>query len=54
MIKIKEFHDDKYQPLHYGENGVNEFIKDKEIVDIKFQYVRGYNHYLVIYKENEE
>lgn len=54
MIKIKKFHDYNHQPTHDGENSVNEFIKDKEVVDIKFQYVRGCNHYLVIYKENEE
>lgn len=61
MFKIKIFNIGAYRDLEELKENVNEFIKDKNVIDIKFQifneqasfYCR-YGYLLVLYKENEE
>ena len=61
MFKVKIFNTGAYKYSEELEENVNEFIKDKDIVDIKFQIFNeqvffscGYGYLLVLYKENEE
>ena len=61
MFKVKIFNTGSYRdPVELEEN-VNKFIKDKNVIDIKFQIFNEqaffscrYGYLLVLYKENEE
>lgn len=52
MIKIKTFINNILN--HYEDNDVNEFMKDKDIVDVKISECNDDTTVMVIYKENEE
>lgn len=52
MIKIKTFINNIIH--NYDDNDVNEFMKDKDIVDVKISECNDDTTVMVIYKENEE
>ena len=61
MFKVKIFNAGAYEDEQKLEENVNEFIKDKNVIDIKFQIFNEqaffscrYGYLLVLYKENEE
>ena len=61
MFKVKIFNIGTYRDSEELEENVNEFIKDKNVIDIKFQIFNEqaffscrYGYLLVLYKENEE
>ena len=61
MFKVKIFNTGAYKDEQKLEENVNEFIKDKNVIDIKFQIFNEqaffscrYGYLLVLYKENEE
>ena len=61
MFKVKIFNTGAYKDEQKLEENVNEFIKDKNVIDIKFQinneqafFSCRYGYLLVLYKENEE
>ena len=61
MFKVKIFNTGAYRDPEELEENVNEFIKDKNVIDIKFQIFNEqaffscrYGYLLVLYKENEE
>ena len=61
MFKVKIFNTGAYRDSEELEENVNEFIKDKNVIDIKFQIFNEqvffscrYGYLLVLYKENEE
>lgn len=61
MFKVKIFNAGAYKDEQKLEENVNEFIKDKNVIDIKFQIFNEqaffscrYGYLLVLYKENEE
>ena len=61
MFKVKIFNIGTYRDSAELEEDVNEFIKDKNVIDIKFQIFNEQAFYscrngylLVLYKENEE
>lgn len=61
MFKVKIFNTGAYKDEQKLEENVNEFIKDKNVIDIKFQIFNEqaffscrYGYLLVLYKENKE
>lgn len=61
MFKVKIFNIGTYRDSAELEENVNKFIKDKNVIDIKFQIFNEqaffscrYGYLLVLYKENEE
>ena len=61
MFKVKIFNTGAYRDSEELEENVNEFIKDKNVIDIKFQIFNEqvffsciYGYLLVLYKENKE
>ena len=61
MFKVKIFNTGSYRDSAELEENVNKFIKDKNVIDIKFQIFNEqaffscrYGYLLVLYKENEE
>lgn len=61
MFKVKIFNTGSYRDSAELEENVNEFIKDKNVIDIKFQifdeksyFSCRYGYLLVLYKENKE
>ena len=52
MIKIKTFISNILN--HYEDNDVNEFMKGKDIVDVKLSECDKDRTVMVIYKEKEE
>ena len=60
MFKVKIFNT-AYKDVQELEEEINEFIKDKNVIDIKFQIFNEqaffscrYGYLLVLYKENKE
>lgn len=60
MFKVKIFNT-AYKDVQELEEEINEFIKDKNVIDIKFQIFNEqaffscrYGYLLVLYKEKEE
>lgn len=61
MFKVKIFNTGAYRDSVELEENVNKFIKDKNVIDIKFQifdekayFSCRYGYLLVLYKENKE
>ena len=61
MFKVKIFNTGSYRDSEELAENVNKFIKDKNVIDIKFQIFNEqaflscrYGYLLVLYKENEE
>ena len=61
MFKVKIFNIGSYRDSEELAENVNKFIKDKNVIDIKFQIFNEqaffscrYGYLLVLYKENEE
>ena len=61
MFKVKIFNTGSYRDSVELEENVNKFIKDKNVIDIKFQIFNEqaffscrYGYLLVLYKENKE
>lgn len=56
MTKIEVFRDLRFldKQIRDCEDDVNEFIKDKDVVDIKYSVGENGDNFMVIYKENED
>lgn len=56
MTKIEVFRDWRFldKQIRDCEDDVNEFIKDKDVVDIKYSVGENGDNFMVIYKENED
>lgn len=56
MIKIKVFHDFRFldKKISDCEDDVKEFIKDKDVVDIKYSFGENGDNFMVIYKEKKD
>lgn len=56
MMKIKVFRDWRFfdEQIRGCEDDVNQFIKDKDVVDIKYSVGENGDNFMVIYKENKD
>lgn len=54
MMKIEVFRDLRFfdKQIRGCEDDVNQFIKDKDVVDIKYSVGENGDNFMVIYKEN--
>lgn len=56
MMKIEVFRDWRFfdKQIRGCEDDVNQFIKDKDVVDIKYSVGENGDNFMVIYKENDD